>query len=582
MHCWRWQGLRAQGQGTFLSFWTVVVFALAICPLSSLAVQDIPHVASGKSGMIASVHPLASQAGLRALESGGNAIDAAIATALTLGVVDGYNSGIGGGCFVLIRTPDGSFHAIDAREMAPSAAHRDMYLRNGKPDTMLSQIGPLAIAVPGALAGYSEAVEKFGQKPFRELILPAATIADEGFVVSKGYASLIKSESEYFAKFDGSMDVFFDENQQPIAAGQRLVQKDLANTYRAIAKEGTDWFYRGAFAEQTGKWMLANGGIITAQDFAAYHTVNRKTVETTYRGYSIIGFPPPSSGGVHVAQILNIVENFDLEALDRESPVKCTHVVTEAMKLAFADRAFWLGDPDFASVPKGLIDKSYAKQLAEQIDLSASIEVLSHGTPPLAESDLFEKHTTHIAAADDQGNWVAITTTVNTTFGSKVIVPGLGVVMNNQMDDFAIAPGVPNAFGLVGNEANSVGPGKRPLSSMSPTLVTKDGVPVMSVGAAGGPKIITSSLLAIIRTLDLGFSPENAIAAPRFHHQWSPNKLYVERSFPAEQIDALKALGHRVETSSSGGVSQAIFFDAETKTFLGVADPRAGGQALGR
>ena len=294
------------------------------------------------------------------------------------------------------------------------------------------------------------------------------------------------------------------------------MQKNLAATYRAMAEKGVDWFYRGPFAEMTAAWMKENGGIITAEDFANYKPIERTPILSKYRGYDLICMPPPSSGGVHVAQILNILEHFPIRHFRASSRV---HVITEAMKLAFADRAHWLGDPDFAPVPRGLVEPAYSKDLAAKINLDASTPVPSHNMPPRWEGDLFGKHTTHLSAADAEGNWVALTQTINTAFGSKVIIPGTGVLLNNEMDDFSIQPGVPNAFRLIGAEANSIAPGKRPLSSMSPTLVLKDGQPVMSVGAAGGPTIITQTLLAISNVVDQGMSPTEALAAPRFHHQ---------------------------------------------------------------
>ncbi|MEE8577363.1 MAG: gamma-glutamyltransferase, partial [candidate division Zixibacteria bacterium] len=466
-----------------------------------LARSDIITGESSRN-MVATVHPLATDAGVMVLREGGNAVDAAIAAGLTLSVVDGFNSGIGGGCFVLIRTADGETIAIDGREIAPKAAHRDMYLVNGKPDTTLSQIGPLAIGVPGALKAYEQAVREHGKTKFSDLIADAAKIAADGFEVNQVYSQNLKSAKIHLQYYPGSRAALLKDDGSVYQPGEILRQPDLAHTYRQIAQHGVDWFYRGEFARRCAEWLQANGGVITAHDFKNYTTVRREPIKTTYRGYTVYGFPPPSSGGVHVAQILNILEQFDLKSLYEQDRTKFVHVVTEAMKLAFADRAYWLGDPDFAKVPRGLIDKKYAAALAANIDMNRVTTVDSYRTPPRADAEFFERHTTHIAAADAAGNWVAITTTVNTTFGSKVIVPGLGVVMNNQMDDFSIAPGTPNAFGLIGNEANSVQPGKRPLSSMSPTIILREGNPIMTVGAAGGPKIITQALLAIIRRID--------------------------------------------------------------------------------
>lgn len=535
--------------------------------------------AISKNGMVATVNPLATDAGVAALKNGGNAIDAAIAAGLTLGVVDNFNSGIGGGCFILIHTADGKLYAIDGREMAPAAAHRDMFLKDGKPDTSLSQLGSLASGVPGAIAAYEKALKLAGRKPLKELILPAAKIAREGFKVDRVYAGALRSKAKQLAMFPASKSVLLKPDGSPYQQGELLIQADLGKTYQAIGEQGIDYFYKGEFAKATGMWMKENGGVMTVKDFANYQPILRKPIVTKFRDHKIVGFPPPSSGGVHVAQILNILANFKpLKQYDEKTR---THLITEAMKLAFADRAFWLGDPDFAKVPKGLIDLDYAKTLAARIDLNQAIAVESHGTPPNAEDSLFSrKHTTHIAAADSAGNWVAMTQTVNTTFGSKVIIPGTGVVMNNEMDDFAVAPGIPNAFGLLGADANSVQPGKRPLSSMSPTIVLKDGKPVMTVGAAGGPKIITQSLLAVLRYIELDMPIEKALAQPRFHHQWTPDRILIEKTMEQDVVDSLKSKGHKILKSGSVGVSQAIALDKDGN-FHGVHDPRVPGKAAG-
>ena len=531
--------------------------------------------------MVASVHPRATEAGVATFAAGGNAVDAAVSTALTLGVVDNFNSGIGGGCFILIRTPQGEMIAIDGREMAPAAAHRDMYLRDGKPDPNLSQTGALASGVPGALAAYHEAVTQFGRSKFSDLLQPGIEAASEGFVVSKAYENKLRTAQKQLGRFPGSAAVLLKTDGSIYKKGETLVQTDLAETYRSISKNGPSWFYNGPFATKLATWMKQNGGIVTARDMANYHTVRRKPVVTKYRDFEIFGFPPPSSGGVHVGQVLNILEPFDLRKINDDEPTRMKHVGAEAMKLAFADRAYWLGDPDYINVPRGLIDKEYASQLSKRIKFDHVSEVTSHGTPPNADSKFFEKHTTHIAAADAEGYWVAITSTVNTTFGSKVIVPGLGVVMNNQMDDFSIAPGTPNAFGLIGGENNSIAAGKRPLSSMSPTIVLKNGSPVLTVGAAGGPKIITEVLWAIINHLDLGMPIGESIAAPRIHHQWSPDRLQVETSMDDGIVKQLENLGHNISRSRSMGIAQAISFDAITGEFTGAHDPRTTGKAGG-
>ena len=537
----------------------------------------------GEKGMIATGHALATEAGAEVLREGGNAVDAAVAAALTLGVVDGNNSGIGGGCLILIRSADGRITAIDGREMAPAAATKDMFVRDGKAIPGASQTGPLASGVPGALAAYALATERCGTMKLARLLEPGIAKAADGFEIRGGLASAIAGTAQQLRRFPGSAAIFLHPDGSPRKQGERLMQADLANTYRAIADHGPDWFYRGPFAEEVGEWMAANGGILTAADFAAYQAKLREPLETTYRGYTIIGFPPPSSGGVHVAQVLNMLEQFDLRGIQKRDPVEASLIIAEAFKLAFADRAYWLGDADFVSVPRGLISKEYAKELAARIDPQQAKDVLMHGTPPEWQQDVFGRHTTHIAAADAAGNWVAITATVNTAFGSKVVVPGTGVVLNDEMDDFSIMPGVPNAFGLVGAENNAVAPGKRPLSSMSPTIVLdSDGQPVLTVGAAGGPKIITQVVLAIVRYLDFEQSLNSAVGGPRFHHQWRPNSVQVEKKLAPEIVDGFQQRGHTVEVvgSGTGGRTQAIARDTTGK-LLGVADPRGDGAAAG-
>ena len=554
-----------------------VVLSLAIGGAKTIAAP-----ATGERGVLATVHPLATNAGMEAFKSGGNAIDAAIAAALTLGVVDGHNSGIGGGCFILLRTADGKLVAIDGREKAPAAATRDMYLVDGKPNTDLSQSGPLASGVPGALAAYTMALDQHGSKKLDELLLPAAEIADEGFPINAYYAARLRATGDVLRRYESSKQILLKADGAAYAAGEILKQSDLAHTYRQIAENGPDWFYQGPFGAAVEQWMSDNGGIMTAEDFANYQSVIREPIVTTYRGYTVVGFPPPSSGGVHVAQILNILEHFDLSSIHEENPAQFVHIVAEAMKLAFADRAYWLGDADFVDVPRGLIDKSYAAQLAERIDPKRAVSVSQHGAPPRAQTDLFgRKHTTHIAAADAAGNWVAITATVNTSFGSKVIIPGTGVIMNNEMDDFSIHPGAANAFGLVGAEANAIAPGKRPLSSMSPTIVLKDGAPVMTVGAAGGPKIISQAVLTIVNRIDLGMELEAAVAAPRFHHQWSPDRLVHERSLGPELAGELTKRGHWLQSAPYMGVTQAVAWLENEQMFTAVHDPRVEGQAAG-
>jgi gamma-glutamyltranspeptidase / glutathione hydrolase len=556
------------------SLW--MVLGVGLTPLALCA--DAPHMARAERGMVATVHPLATDAAVEAFRRGGNAIDAAVAAALTLGVVDGYNSGIGGGCFILIHLANGELVAIDGREMAPAAAHPEMFIVNGTADTSLSQAGALASAIPGALAAYAQAVEEFGRLPLADLLKEGVHWAEEGFPIRRAYAARIREVGHDLRRFEGSRELFFHDDGSPLRAGEVLRQPDLARTYRGIAEHGPDWFYRGPVARTIAEWMEQNGGILTEADFASYRTVRREPLVTSYRGHQIVGMPPPSSGGVHVAQILNILEHFDPALLQAEPAVRI-HLLAEAMKLAFADRAHWLGDPDYAPVPKGLADSSYAKGLAARIDLTKAAHVPQHDFPPKWEENVFRRHTTHLSTADEEGNWVALTATVNTGFGSKVVVPGTGIILNNEMDDFSIHPGIPNAFGLIGSDANKVEAGKRPLSSMSPTLVFRDGVPVMSLGAAGGPTIISQTVLAIVGVLDLGLSGGEALAQSRFHHQWAPHTLRVEDSIPETLLGDLEKMGHTVERVRQIGVSQAVV--REGRELLGVHDPRVDGKSGG-
>jgi gamma-glutamyltranspeptidase/glutathione hydrolase len=576
-------------QNARLVLMTIILLAFALGGCHPAVNAD---TATGKRWMVATGHAIATDAASDVFRTGGNAVDAAVAAALTLGVVDGNNSGIGGGCLILVRSADGNLTAIDGREMAPAAAHKDMFLVGGKPMPNASQTGPLAVGVPGALAAYTIALERCGTKELPELLAPGIKAAEEGFIAGGRLARAVRGEAQHLNKYGGARGGLLHDDGTPIAEGEKLVQRDLANTYRAIAEHGIDWFYRGPFAQQVGKWMAANSGILTAADFAAYEAKLRPPLLSTYREYKIIGFPPPSSGGVHVAQILNILEQFELRNYESITPAATAHIITDAFKLAFADRAHWLGDADFVEVPRGLVSKEYAKQLAKQINIGQAADVASHGTPPNWKQDVFGRHTTHIAAADADGNWVAITATVNTAFGSKVIVPGTGVVLNNEIDDFSIYPGVPNAFGLVGAENNSVAPGKRPLSSMSPTIVLDGkGKPILTVGAAGGPKIITQVVLAIVRQVDLGQSLPDAVGGPRFHHQWRPNAVSYEKDLAEGYIEGLRQRGHELDEIDSGGITQAIAVDnwqrlggtsnTRGRRLIGVSDPRGYGKAAG-
>ena len=559
-----------------------LAFSLSCLLAVLLVLHSTPALsqsAVGRHGAVATVDRIASQAGIDAMKKGGNAVDAAVAAALTLGVVNSYNSGIGGGCFILIRSAEGELACIDGREMAPAAATRDMYVRNGTVVPGLSETGALASGTPGELAACEMALKSWGKLSLKDHLLAAAQIAEDGFRISAQYESALRGEATELARFPSSRAIFLMPDGTPRKAGDLLKQPDLARTYRAIAENGTGWFYRGPFAQATEKWMQANQGLLTAADFQGYHAVLREPISTTYRGYTVVSFPPPSSGGVHVLEILNMLETRDFSpppytAADRDQ------FIAEAMKLAFADRAYWLGDPDFASVPRGLISKDYARALAAKIDLTRASAVAGPGEPPDAAGDVFGKHTQHISTADAEGNWVAMTATINTHFGSKVVIPGTGVLMNNQMDDFSAQPGQANHFGLVGAKANAIAPDKRPLSSMSPALVLKDNRPILSLGAAGGPTIISQTLLNIVGVVDLGMDAQTAINQPKFHHQWKPDELKVEEKMDPAVAAELVKRGQNLIKVRFLGAAQAVGLAPGGQGFLGAADPRVHGTAL--
>lgn len=559
---------------------SVTILWLLIVASMGLSGSLFAGASSPAKNMAVTVHPLATDAATAAFRRGGNAVDAAIAAALMLGVVDGHNSGIGGGCFLLIRCPDGSFVAMDAREVAPAAATRDMFVRNGKADPALSQTGALAVAVPGALAAYAWAAETFGNRPIDESFNAAADVAAAGFSIDSVYAQKLAANADALARFPASREIFLKPDGSPLREHDILRQPDLAESYRAIAKDGIHWFFNGHFAQTVGDWMRENGGILTAEDFHNYKPRQRSPIQTTYRGWQITGFPPPSSGGIHVAQILNMLETQNVAELPPASSARI-HFTAEAMKLAFADRAYWLGDPAFVPVPRNLTEKDYARHLVEKIDRTHTTEVKGHGTPGRAHDEVFGSHTTHLCTADAEGYWVSLTMTINTAFGSKVVVPGTGILLNNEMDDFSIQPGVRNAFGLVGAESNAIAPGKRPLSSMSPTIVSRDGKPVLAIGGAGGPTIITQTLLAMVNLLDDGMPPADALASPRFHHQWSPDELRIEPNIDPVTLEELKERGHTISEKGTFGACNLITLSRDASQFIGVHDPRVPGKAAG-
>jgi len=536
-------------------------------------------VASGSKFAVATVHELASRTALDIFRAGGNAVDAAVAASCMLSVVDGHNSGIGGGCFALVRAPDGQITAIDGREQAGAAATADMFLRDGQPQPEWSQTGPLAVGVPGQIAALQRMSQQLGRLPWRDLLLPAAEVADRGFLMGS-LAKVVAANARDLSQFPESQRILMPGGKTPTAK-TLLRQPDLAETLRQIAEHGGEYFYRGPIAQQIAAHLQASGGILTTDDFAGYEAKLRTPLTTQYRGHRVVGFPPPSSGGIHIAQMLGMLELFDLRQVFQRDPASVYHLWLEVMQRAMADRAHWLGDADYTQVPRGLVDPGYLFQLAADIQYGQTRPVNGHGLPPGAESQFFgDKHTTHLTTADHEGWVVAMTQTVNTSFGSKMIAPGTGIVLNNEMDDFSIAPGVANAFGLIGAQANAIAPGKRPLSSMSPTIVlSADNRPVLTCGAAGGPRIITTTLQAICRVVDLGQPIDQAIAAPRVHQQWRPAEALIESNLDETIKSSLEQRGHQVRATGSLAVAQGLQWLGDGQ-LLAAADPRAAGTAL--
>lgn len=548
--------------GIVLAVFLVFTGCAAVKPTNAL------FASTGGDGMVVSVNPIASQIGMEVLRSGGNAVDAAIATGFALGVVNQYNCGLGGGTFIVIRMADGTVHTIDGREMAPSAATRDMYIRDGEFDPSLSQRGPLAAGVPGVPAAYLKALELEGTKPLNDLLVSSIAVARNGFELTEKYISSYEQATEYLRQDPASAAIYFHEDGSQLEAGDIFKQPDLAETYEKLSQLGLDYFYRGEFAQRTAKYMKENGGLISEEDMANYRAVVRAPVVGQYRGYTVIGMPPPSSGGVHVLQMLNMIEASKVLDGETQWSGKTTFRVAQFMERAFQDRAEFLGDMDYYPVPvERLISKDYAASLVDEI-MTAAAKVRQ----PTAEVALEPGHTTNFCVIDRQGNAVAINHTVNLTYGAMVTVPGTGVVLNCEMDDFSARPGVPNFFGLIGSEANAIEPGKRPLSSMSPTIVVKNDRSVMVLGGSGGPRIITGVLQTLIGVLDFNLPLRDAVEMPRFHHQYKPEALFVEPGLSDLHRTVLRERGFELKERDGLGRVRVIVWDKKNQTYRGYAD----------
>jgi gamma-glutamyltranspeptidase / glutathione hydrolase len=537
--------------------------------------------------MVSSADANATQAGLDVLKRGGNAVDAAAAVAFALGVTESYSSGLGGGCFILIRMADGRAITIDGRETAPAKSTRLMYVpKDTTKESTLSTEGVLASGTPGQVAALELAIQKYGKLTLAQDIEGAIALADTGFVVNMRYARALDAEKDKLKLFEGTRSIFFKNDSTPLAFGDRLVQKDLAATLRMIQKDGSKGFYSGNIPQQIESYMKKKGGILSQADFAGYHPNTYEPVRGTYRGYEILSMPPPSSGGIHVIQILNLLEPYDLKFPGAGSS-DSYHLIGEAMKVAFADRAAFLGDPAFTKVPTaGLISKAYAAERQSKISRLIHERLDQPGNPNLIGKDPAEnpdgKHTTHFCVVDAEGNAVSLTATINTPFGSGVVVPGTGFFLNNEMDDFVVWPGKPNYYGLIGNAANEIQPGKRPLSSMSPTILVKDNKPVMMVGSMGGPRIITSTVLTILNYIDYGMDLQQAMDLPRIHQQWVPDELFVEADVPYDVQSALRDKGNLVRVQKNWAAVTGIAVDTKYGGWWGAADSRiVGGLAKG-
>jgi gamma-glutamyltranspeptidase/glutathione hydrolase len=525
------------------------------------------------AAMVVTAQPLATQVGVDILKQGGNAIDAAVAVAFALEVVLPDAGNIGGGGFIVYRTAAGEVSALDYREAAPRGASRNMYVDSAGNVTDKSLVGHLAPGVPGSVAGLHEAWKKYGSLPWASLIAPAVQLA-EGHVIDSARSRAIEWERETLAKFPASRAQFLVNDSAP-PAGTMWRQPDLARTLRLISDSGPDVFYRGQIADLIVAEMQRGGGLITKNDLRRYQAKWRIPVQLTYRGYTIYSMPPPSSGGVTMGELLNILEGYD--TMPAFGTPQYVHLVTEAMRRAFIDRNHWLGDPDFVQMPLArLLSKTYAARLRSQIDPQRATP-----TPAQATSGGEPMHTTHYSIVDAKGNAVAVTTTLNGGFGSGVTVTGAGFLLNNEMDDFTSAPGKPNMFGLVQGEANAIKPGKRMLSAMTPSIVLDpSGQLNMILGTPGGPTIITTVAQVLLNVLDQKMSLADAVAAPRFHHQALPDVIRSEGGGLSEfTIQALQAMGHLVDRRGGSGTVAAI--QKTAGGWVGVIDPRSAGGALG-
>jgi gamma-glutamyltranspeptidase/glutathione hydrolase len=556
-----------------------VLFVLFVSQLPVESASRRP--VRGKHGMVASTSEIASRVGVEVMQHGGNAVDAAVAVGLALAVTYPAAGNLGGGGFMLIRLADGRATMVDYREMAPARAHRDMYLdEKGNVVPEASTVGYRAVGVPGTVAGFALALEKFGTRTFAELARPAERLAREGFRLRYALAESLKGSSKLLSRFPDSRRIFLRDGRF-YEEGDVLCQPDLAATFRRLIEHGPREFYEGETARLIAEDMAANGGLITVDDLKNYRAVEREPLRATYRGHDIITVRPPSSGGVALIEMLHILESYELAPLGHNSSAY-VHRLIETMRRAFADRAKFLGDPDFSHIPvTGLTSRSYAEKLRKTIDLkrATSSREIGPGNPLPYESE----QTTHYTVVDAAGNVVTNTYTLNGGYGSGAVATGTGVLLNNEMDDFSSKPGVPNMFGLIQGEPNSIGPKKRPLSAMTPTIVLKNGKPYFAIGSPGGPTIINTVLQVILNVIEFEMNIQQAIDAPRVHHQWLPDEIVCEPfGLSKDTIEALKARGHTFRDRPRYiGDAHGVMIDPKTGVRLGGSDSRLDGQAVG-
>jgi len=537
--------------------------------------EDTSHPSAGTGGMVVSQRIMASEVGASILAQGGNAVDAAVATAFALSVVLPRAGNLGGGGFMLVYLSElDKTIAIDYREKAPSAATRDLFLdENGNYDKNKSRFSLLSAGVPGTVAGLSYALEKYGTLSWKEVVAPSVKLAEQGFEVTHDIENVLTIYKNRLTLNQAAAEAYYKKDQVPYKAGEILKLPDLAWSLKQIRDFGPQAFYEGKIAKKIVTEMQKNGGLITLKDLRNYHVSERIPIRGTYKGFEIVSMPPSSSGGVHLIQMLNMLELHSLNKMGFGSS-DSIHLLVEVMKRAYADRSKFLGDTDFVEVPLlGLTSKEYAKNLLSEISLTQatpSEEVLVGNPIPYESPD-----TTHFSVMDEKGNVVSNTYTLNFSYGSGIVIPGTGFFINNEMDDFSSKPGQPNAFGLIGEKANEIEPNKRPLSSMTPTIVFKEGKPYIVLGSPGGSRIITTVLQVILNVLEHKMNISEAVIRPRIHHQWLPDILLVEKGFSKDTLKLLNGKGHQTKDYRSMGSVQAILKEGDY--FYGAADPRRPG-----